>query len=68
MIVGAAQAALDLSRWMQEQGVLVVAVRPPTVPSGQARLRLCLSAAHTRDQVDRVVKLLGDWRQRSGLS
>ncbi len=68
VIVGAAQEALDLSRWMQEQGVLAAAVRPPTVPSGQARLRLCLSAAHTRDQVDRVVQLLGDWRRRQGAS
>jgi 7-keto-8-aminopelargonate synthetase-like enzyme len=41
------------------QGLLVPAIRPPTVPVGSSRLRVALSAAHTGEQVDRLVAALG---------
>jgi len=37
----------------------VVAIRPPTVPQGAARLRITLSAAHTSDQIDALLDALG---------
>jgi 8-amino-7-oxononanoate synthase len=43
--------ALDLAAALLERGLLVPAIRPPTVPAGTARLRVALSAAHTLDQV-----------------
>ena len=48
---GDEQRALDLAAALLERGLLVPAIRPPTVPRGTARLRVALSAAHTLDHV-----------------
>ena len=53
-------AALALSRALAAHGVLVSAIRPPTVPEGQARLRVTLSAAHREADVDRLLGALED--------
>ena len=60
VIVGAAAAATALSRALEERGVFVPAIRPPTVPEGTSRLRVSLSAAHTDDDVDALVAALAD--------
>ncbi len=52
VIVGQDHAALALSRWLQAQGMLAAAIRPPTVESGRARLRLTLTAQHSTQHVD----------------
>ena len=41
-----------------DAGLLVPAIRPPTVPPGTSRLRVALSAAHTAEQVDRLADAL----------
>jgi 8-amino-7-oxononanoate synthase len=58
VVLGTAQAALDASAALERAGLLVVAIRPPSVPSGTARLRFALSAAHRDDVVERVVEVL----------
>jgi 8-amino-7-oxononanoate synthase len=58
LLVGAAAAALALSEALREQGVLVTAIRPPTVAKGAARLRITLSARHERLQLDRLLEAL----------
>jgi 8-amino-7-oxononanoate synthase len=55
MIIGDSQAALDLAARLQEQGFLVVAMRPPTVRKGTSRLRITLTAAHQVDQLDALL-------------
>jgi 8-amino-7-oxononanoate synthase len=62
IMVGGNHAALALSRALEEQGILVTAIRPPTVPEGEARLRVTLSAAHSEAQVDRLLKALAQCR------
>lgn len=54
--VGEAQAALELSARLEERGLLVPAIRPPSVPPGTARLRISLSAGHTEDDVLRLIE------------
>ncbi len=58
LLIGDDGAALALSRALAERGVLVSAIRPPTVPEGQARLRVTLSAAHQEADVDRLLDAL----------
>ena len=62
LMLGDAQRALDTSRALEAQGLLAVAIRPPTVPQGQARLRITLSAAHEEAHVDRLLLALESLR------
>ncbi|WP_341707393.1 8-amino-7-oxononanoate synthase [Halopseudomonas sp.] len=59
IVVGRSERALALSAALRARGLLVTAIRPPTVPQGTARLRVTLSAAHTEHQVDRLLDALG---------
>jgi 8-amino-7-oxononanoate synthase len=56
LLVGEARAAVDLSARLQERGLLVPAIRPPSVPQGTARLRVSLTAGHTEADVQRLVE------------
>jgi len=58
VVVGDAERAMSLSAALAEAGLLVVAIRPPTVPVGSARLRIMLSAAHDEAHIARVVESL----------
>jgi len=58
LIVGSNQVALSLSEHLLTLGILVPAIRPPTVPKGSARLRISLSAAHSLDDVKRLIDAL----------
>jgi 8-amino-7-oxononanoate synthase len=55
LLIGDNQQTLDVSAYLQEQGILVPAIRPPTVPKDTARLRISLSSAHTLQQVDQLI-------------
>lgn len=58
VMLGSAGAALRAQQELMNAGFWVVAIRPPTVPRGGARLRITLSAAHTETQVDALVETL----------
>jgi 8-amino-7-oxononanoate synthase len=52
-----------LSRALEQQGFWVTAIRPPTVPVGESRLRVTLSAAHTDADIDALLQTLAGLRQ-----
>ncbi len=58
LLAGSTEDALRLSTKLQQQGVVVTAIRPPTVPEGSSRLRITLSAEHTEEHVDRLLEAL----------
>lgn len=58
VLVGDERRALALSEALEARGVLVTAIRPPTVPRGTSRLRIALSAAHTRADIGRLTDAL----------
>ena len=58
IVLGDEATALAASRQLLDRGLLVPAIRPPTVPQGSSRLRIALSAAHTDDQIDMLIEAL----------
>jgi len=58
LVVGDNRACLVLHEALLQRGIWVPAIRPPTVPKGTARLRISISAAHSLDQIDRLVDAL----------
>lgn len=59
ILLGEEKRALRVAHGLEEQGFLGVAIRPPTVPAGQARLRLAFSARHTEEEVAALARALG---------
>ncbi|WP_339489511.1 8-amino-7-oxononanoate synthase [Pseudomonas sp. EL_65y_Pfl2_R95] len=60
IVIGDSGRAMQLSQRLRERGILVTAIRPPTVPAGSARLRVTLSAAHSAAQVDLLLSVLAE--------
>ncbi|VAW96451.1 8-amino-7-oxononanoate synthase [hydrothermal vent metagenome] len=58
LIVGTADKALNLSKTLQQDGILISAIRPPTVPQNTSRLRITFSANHTVEHVERLLSAL----------
>lgn len=58
LLIGETSHAVALSHKLQERGILVPAVRPPTVPAGTARLRITFSAAHSEEHIRRLLGAL----------
>lgn len=54
LMLGDERRALQASQELLDQGLLVPAIRPPSVPPGSSRLRIALSALHTDEQIDRL--------------
>jgi len=58
VIVGSEEAALSAAESLRAEGLLVIAVRPPTVPRGASRLRVTLSCEHSDEEVEKLIELL----------
>ncbi|NRH29965.1 8-amino-7-oxononanoate synthase [Pseudomonas sp. MS19] len=60
IVIGDSDRAMRFSQLLRDRGILVTAIRPPTVPAGSARLRVTLSAAHSVEQLDVLLEALAD--------
>lgn len=58
LMLGEAHAALEASERLRTRGLFLTPIRPPTVPTGTARLRISLTANHTRDHLDQLLDAL----------
>jgi 8-amino-7-oxononanoate synthase len=58
LLIGGNEATLAGQARLEEQGLLGIAIRPPTVPDGEARLRLSFSAAHRDEDVARLCEAI----------
>ena len=62
LLVGDSLQAMTLADAMRARGFWISAMRPPTVPKGEARLRITLTAAHDEQQVDAMLQaLVQEW-------
>ena len=62
VLVGKEDDALALSRFLEDRGILASAIRPPTVPDGESRIRLTLSVRHTDAHLDLLIDAFRAWR------
>ena len=62
-----AQLAQDMSRDLLEEGIYAIGFNYPVVPKGQARIRMQMSAAHTREHLDRCIDALASIGRRYGV-
>ena len=58
LIIGGNREVIAVSEGLRQRGILVPAIRPPTVPKGEARLRISLSAAHSKEDVAQLCEAL----------
>lgn len=61
VMVGDESQTLALSKWLEEQGILAVAIRPPTVEKSQSRIRLAISALHTDEHIEQLINAFRKW-------
>ena len=64
VILGDEKNALELSKWLEDNDILAMTFRYPTVAPGESRIRLSLSALHTQEHLERVVDLFRRWREK----
>ncbi|AEF86382.1 8-amino-7-oxononanoate synthase [Treponema primitia ZAS-2] len=59
IIIGGNREAVEAAASLREEGIIVGAIRPPTVPAGQSRLRITVSAAHSREELAWTAERIG---------
>ena len=67
ILIGESNKALEMSQGLEQEGIFISAIRPPTVPQGSARLRVTLSAAHDEEQVNTLLNKLEKVARGSGI-
>lgn len=67
LLIGDADEAMQVSQALKDMGILVTAIRPPTVPANSARLRITLTAAHTQVQVEQLLAALASLQAKGML-
>ncbi len=60
IVLGASAEVMSVASQLKQQGILVGAIRPPTVPEGTGRLRITLNALHTKDDIERLLTALAN--------
>jgi 7-keto-8-aminopelargonate synthetase-like enzyme len=58
ILIGSEKTAMEMSRYLYENGVLVPGIRYPTVEKGNARLRITVMVTHTRKDITKLLSVL----------
>jgi glycine C-acetyltransferase/8-amino-7-oxononanoate synthase len=65
IFVGDSETTIRMAEFLFEHGIFVSGIRPPTVPKGQSRLRISVSAQHTKENLDELIEVLNKWQKHS---
>jgi 8-amino-7-oxononanoate synthase len=60
ILIGDAKKAVDVSAFLYKKGILIPAIRPPTVPAKSSRLRMTVMSTHTREDLEKLLDVLSD--------
>ena len=60
ILIGDAQKAVDMSKLLYKRGILIPAIRPPTVPANSSRLRMTVMSTHTKEDLDSLLDALSE--------
>jgi 8-amino-7-oxononanoate synthase len=60
ILIGDAQKAVEISKLLYEKGILIPAIRPPTVPANSSRLRMTVMSLHTQDDLERLFEVFSE--------
>lgn len=58
LIIGDAKKTIEISKKLYEQGIFIRAIRPPTVPENSSRIRFCVTAEHSYEDIEWVINIL----------
>ncbi|MFV1984159.1 MAG: 8-amino-7-oxononanoate synthase [Thiohalomonadales bacterium] len=58
LLIGSSELAMGISQKLADEGILISAIRPPTIPNNTARLRITFSANHSKEHVDKLLSAL----------
>lgn len=64
VLVGSDRDAMELSAFLEDRGIIASAIRPPTVPEGESRIRISMSALHTEDHLNQLIGAFKAWGRR----
>ena len=67
IMTGAEERTVEMAKLVNDQGIFVVGFSFPVVPKGQARIRVQISAAHTREQLDRAIGTFEETARQVGV-
>ena len=62
-MIGDARIAVDISNRLYSSGIFLSAIRPPTVPKGTSRLRMTVTAMHSKDDIDYLASKLKEIKE-----
>lgn len=62
LIIGPEDECLELAEWLETQGILATAIRPPTVPKNSSRIRITLTLKHTEEHIEYLLTKLKEWK------
>lgn len=68
LIVGENEKAIQLSKFLMQNGIFALAVRPPTVPQNTARIRFSITAAHSKEELDYTIKIIKKAGKKFGIA
>jgi 8-amino-7-oxononanoate synthase len=60
ILIGDAKKAVDVSKFLYKKGILILAIRPPTVPAKSSRLRMTVMSTHTKKDLEKLLDVLSN--------